>query len=179
MCSNNEILHFRFADALQDLPYLQCPPLHGQMQRHGHKPMTAMEILHFRLAKALHVLPYLQCPPLPGQMQRHGHKPMTAMEILHFRSAKALHNLPYLQCPPLHGQMQRHGHIPMTAIYSQMTGLYLINTCWQKSKCNSQKSSEKNVNECRNTGSMDLASPLHRISEDVHSYFEVCEKRKL
>ena len=32
------------------------------------------------------------------------------------------------------GQMQRHRHKPITATDSQMTGLYLIHTAWQKIK---------------------------------------------
>ena len=96
-------------------------------------------------------------------------------EILYFWFTEVLHDWQYWQRPPLRGQMQRHEHTPFTTIDSQMSGLYLINTAWQKIKCNSEKSSDQNLNECRNASSpnsMDLASPLHRIcDEDVHSYF--------
>ena len=38
---NHDILHFQFEnEALHELQYWQHPPLHGQMQKHGHKPIA-------------------------------------------------------------------------------------------------------------------------------------------
>ena len=93
-------------------------------------------------------------------------------EILHFQFAEALHDLQNRQRPPFHSQMQRHGHKQTTEIDSQVTDLYLIDAAWQKSKYNSEKSSNKNFSECCNISSpnsMDLASPLNRVCDDVHN----------